>query len=178
MPDATDTAAAPEDGGSSAEGDLPPERADHPADLHHDIQIDPGPLQGDQVSALCAAVDAALPNLDRPVARVGLQVVCDREMIELHRRWHDLDTTTDVLTFEANTEGPIDVDIAVCFDEARRQAQGRGHDWQDELLLYVLHGLLHCCGHDDHTPESQSRMFDAQDALLISLGRDPISKDA
>lgn len=177
MPDSTDTAAAPEDGCSSAEGDLPPERADHPAELHHDIQIDPGGLAAADSDALCAAVDAALPLLDRPCARVGLQVVDDAGMIDLHRRWHDTDTTTDVLTFESGPDGPIDVDIAVCLDEARRQAADRGHDWRDELLLYALHGLLHCCGHDDHKPESRRRMFVAQDELLRAMGKAPISED-
>ena len=166
--------------GSSAEGDVPPEPSGetHPAPhLQHAIDIDAGPLTLDQAQALCDLIDTACGHLGRSVERVCVQVVDDAAMIELHRQWHDLDTTTDVLTFESTTKGPIDVDIAVCVDEARRQADGRGHDWQDELLLYVLHGLLHCCGHDDHDPADQARMYAAQDQLLQAIGRGAISGD-
>lgn len=164
--------------GSPAKGDVPPEQAQHPAELTNNIQIDAGSLSDADADDLCAAVSTALPHLNRDTSRIGIQVVDDAAMIALHSTWHDLDTTTDVLTFENDGDGPIDVDIAVCVDEARRQAMLRGHAWQDELLLYVLHGLLHCCGHDDHTEETQGRMFAAQDALLLAIGRKMISEDA
>ena len=164
--------------GSSAEGELPPEPEGHPAPLTDNVQIDAGALSDADANALCAAIEAALPHLGRTVSRIGIQVVDDDAMIALHTQWHDLDTTTDVLTFESDSEGPIDVDIAVCLDEAQRQADTRGNTMQDELLLYVLHGLLHCCGHDDHSDEDQQRMFKAQDDLLHAIGHTSISEDA
>ncbi len=173
-------AAERDEPGSSAEGDLPPEPSggrDHPA-LTHAIEIDAGPAPQADALSLCELVDVACSHLGRTVSRIGIQIVDDATMIHLHRTWHDLETTTDVLTFETDVEGPLDVDIAVCLDEAKRQATARGHCWQDELLLYVLHGLLHCCGHDDHTPADQARMYAAQDALLTAIGRDAISGDA
>jgi probable rRNA maturation factor len=164
--------------GSSAEGEGPPEQDIHPAQPTNTIQIDAGDLSKAQADALSAAIDSAVPHLDRDVSRIGLLVVDDAAMIELHQTWHAQNTTTDVLTFESDTHGPLDVDIAVCIDEARRQSELRGHGVQDELLLYVLHGLLHCCGHDDHTDDDRRRMFGAQDDLLIAIGRAPISENA
>ena len=41
----------------------------------------------------------------------------------------------------------------------------------------LLHGLLHCCGHDDHDPADQARMYAAQDQLLQTIGRGAISGD-
>ena len=164
--------------GSSTEGELPPEPEGHPAPLTDNVQIDAGALSDADADAMCAAIEVAVPHLNRTVSRIGVQVVDDAAMITLHKQWHDLDTTTDVLTFESDPDGPIDVDIAVCLDEAQRQADSRGHTMQDELLLYVLHGLLHCCGHDDHSDEGQHRMFAAQDTLLRAMGRSAISQDA
>ena len=176
---AASTAGAPDrdDPGSSAEGDVPPSSAHHPDSDIASIEIDPGLLSDAHAATLRDAVTSAVGNLARPVERIGIQVVDDEAMIALHSKWHNLDSTTDVLTFESDTHGPIDVDIAVCLDEASRQAGTRGHAAVDELVLYVLHGLLHCCGHDDQTPETRTRMFAAQDDLLRTIGRRPISKD-
>ena len=171
-------AAEHDEPGSSAEGEGPPEEDSHPAQPTNTIQIDAGDLNKVDADALCGAIEAALAHLHRDVSRIGLVVVDDEAMTELHRTWHGKDTTTDVLTFETDTDGPIDVDIAVCIDEARRQCAYRGHEVLDELLLYVLHGLLHCCGHNDHTNDDRRRMFEAQDDLLKAIGRTPISEDA
>ena len=41
----------------------------------------------------------------------------------------------------------------------------------DELLLYAIHGLLHCCGFNDDTPEATSKMRDQERLILHALGR-------
>jgi len=64
----------------------------------------------------------------------------------------------------------IDVNIALCVDEAARQAADRDHDPTSELILYAVHGLLHCLGHDDHEPEAYERMHAIEDELLDRLG--------
>lgn len=116
-------------------------------------------------------VTAVLEHLSREANRVTVRVVDDAAMVDLHSRYHDNPTTTDVLTFEAAPEpAPLEVDIAVCIDEALRQAEQRTHDVNRELLLYVVHGLLHCCGHDDHDPEAHARMHDEEDRILIAIG--------
>lgn len=176
-PAATDGPPDGDDPGSSAKGDVPPSSAHHPDAPIDTIEIDAGTLGDADADTLCTAIRDAVPNLSRSVDRIGVQVVDDEAMIALHTRWHNFDTTTDVLTFESDATGPIDVDIAVCIDEANRQAATRGHTAIDELIMYVLHGLLHCCGHDDHTLEAQARMFAAQDDLLRAIGRPPISED-
>ncbi len=165
-----------DDPGLSAEGGVPPSTACHPDTDIDLIELETALLCAADATTLRAAITAAIPNVRRPVARISVQVVDDASMIALHTQWHNIDTTTDVLTFEGDTTGPIDVDIAVCVDEAQRQAATRGHAVIDELVLYVLHGLLHCSGHDDKTPEGQTRMFAAQDELLRSIGRAPISE--
>lgn len=177
VPAVTDTPPDRDDPGSSAKGDVPPSSACHPDADNNLIELETTLLCATDTATLRAAITAAIPNVHRPVSRIGVQVVDDASMTALHTQWHNLDTTTDVLTFEEDTTGPIDVDIAVCADEARRQAASRGHAVIDELVLYVLHGLLHCCGHDDKTPQAQARMFAAQDELLRAIGRAPISED-
>ncbi len=156
--------------GSSAEGDGLPERAGRPAPESKDLSIESSLLTQDQLALLRTRTATLLPLLPRDVARVGVRVVDDAEMIELHDRWHDKPSTTDVITFEANRDGPLEVDLVLCLDEAARASERRGHAADDELVLYVLHGLLHCCGYDDTSDTLATAMHQEEDRLLIAIG--------
>lgn len=117
---------------------------------------------------------AAAGHIRQPVERIGLRLVGDAAMTDLHARHSNIPTTTDVLTFPLS--GPneaIDVDIALCVDEAARQASDLNHPVESELLLYALHGLLHCCGFDDHDPNSWAAMHAEEDRILSLIGVGP-----
>jgi probable rRNA maturation factor len=102
---------------------------------------------------------------------VRVKVVGDAEMSAAHEEFLGEAGTTDVLTFDMTPpDEPLDVDILICADEAARQAAPRGHAPQQELLLYIVHGLLHCLGHDDHDPADAARMHAEEDRILESLG--------
>jgi probable rRNA maturation factor len=45
-----------------------------------------------------------------------------------------------------------------------------GWSASDELLLYVVHGLLHIVGYDDISVEQQLEMRGLEQACLLSLG--------
>ena len=113
-------------------------------------------------------------RLPRAVSRVTILLLGDAQMRELHRGHMGIDSTTDVLTFAAtdpaDVAGAIDADIAIGVDEATRQASDRGHDIERELLLYALHGLLHCCGYDDQEPGEYDRMHAMEDQILAEIG--------
>lgn len=108
------------------------------------------------------------PNADHDVR---VRLVADDEMADAHQRYADVPGTTDVLTFDLSGDGrTLDVDIMVCVDEARRQGERLGHETRRELLLYIVHGVLHCLGHDDHHDDDYRRMHDAEDRVLERLG--------
>lgn len=104
-----------------------------------------------------------------------VRIVGDAEMAAAHDRHLGDPTTTDVLTFDladgsAARGAPVDADLMVCLDEATRRAAEHGHAFERELLLYVVHGLLHCLGHDDHDEASFQRMHTLEDELLEAVG--------
>ena len=124
-----------------------------------------------RTAALLGTIAGALMLLAAPVGRVTVLIVDDAHMRELHRRYHGTDETTDVLTFPASEPGEtIEADIAVCIDEADRQAILHGHAPGRELLLYALHGVLHCAGFDDHDPEGYRAMHAEEDRILHAIG--------
>lgn len=116
-----------------------------------------------------------------PNGEVRIAVVDDTEMTAAHTRFMGIPETTDVLTFDLRDQppqglpsGPLDTDIMVCIDEARRRADARSkptpEETRRELLLYALHGVLHCLGHDDHDDHDYQRMHAAEDRILTAIG--------
>jgi probable rRNA maturation factor len=124
-------------------------------------------------------LDAAVRVLiasERSIERVHVALVDDDAMDRLHRRHSGVAGTTDVLTFPAGDDphGPVDVDIVVCVDEARRRAAEFGHPVEREIVLYAVHGLLHCLGHDDHDEAAFERMHAEEDRILTAIGVGPV----
>lgn len=101
---------------------------------------------------------------------VALSVVDDSTMAGLHFSHSGIEGATDVLTFDLRDDptGALDVEIVVCLDEARRQASDRCVE--RELLLYLLHGVLHCIGFDDHDPGDFDLMHAREDEILRAIG--------
>jgi rRNA maturation RNase YbeY len=133
------------------------------------------------------ALSRVVPMLPSPVARADVEFVLDARMRALHARHLAVDETTDVMTFALNAPGePVDADVAVCVDEARRRGGSRAHGARGERLLYArharrhelrrellldaLHGLLHCTGFDDRTPDEHARMHAEEDRILEAAG--------
>ncbi|HEX8875817.1 MAG TPA: rRNA maturation RNase YbeY [Phycisphaerales bacterium] len=107
---------------------------------------------------------------------VRIRIVDDAEMAAQHEEFAGIPGTTDVLTFDMSGEPDsrgillLDIDITVCLDEAARQGAKRHHAPEDELLLYALHGVLHCLGHDDHDDDAYRAMHAAEDEILAAIG--------
>ena len=109
----------------------------------------------------------------RPGRRGALSValVDDRAIRRLHRDHLAIDSATDVLAFPlAGAPGGALGEVVASAETARREAAARGHPAADELLLYVVHGLLHLLGFDDHTEGDRRRMRAAERRALRAAG--------
>jgi len=105
-------------------------------------------------------------------AEISVAVVTDAEIAELNRRYLGRDEPTDVLAFtlDRDDEGGVSGEIVVSAETARRCAAEYHVDPRGELMLYILHGLLHLLGYEDQTPQEAARMHAAEDDLLAELG--------
>jgi probable rRNA maturation factor len=95
---------------------------------------------------------------------LSIILVSDRRMAELHRRFLDLSGPTDVITFQHG-------EIFVSAETARSHARRFGNSLEDELRLYVVHGLLHLHGFDDKSPADATEMERAQKKLVAAATR-------
>jgi len=100
------------------------------------------------------------------VAEVDVAIVSAREMAALNRRHLGHGGATDVLSFDLSDGADLCAQVIVCADIAVREAKSRPHGPQRELLLYVLHGLLHLLGFDDRREADARRMRALQERLL------------
>ncbi len=105
-------------------------------------------------------------------AWLSVAVVDDDEITRLNCRFLGRDRSTDVLAFPyAGGRDCLEGEVVVNAEEALRQAEGRSHGPQDELLLYAVHGLLHLLGYDDADARQRKAMHERELAHLLSCGR-------
>ncbi len=123
---------------------------------------------------LASRTHAALGLLGCERGELSVVIVDDETMRAAHQEHLGIDTTTDVLTFNladaALPANAIDAEIYICADEAARQARERRHSLERELLLYIIHGVLHCLGYDDLEESQYERMHRREDEILRLLG--------
>ena len=116
---------------------------------------------------------------------VSVAIVDDLEMTRLHVEFLQIDTPTDVLTFPfeadslATWSGPLDAlrgegrrivgEVVIGGEMARRVAGELGADAGEEVILYLVHGLLHLCGYDDLDDEQVVEMRRREAELLELL---------
>ncbi len=119
-----------------------------------------------------------LAAVGEPRAELSLDLVGDRRMRRLNRRYRKQDAPTDVLAFSLREAGgPISSllgDVVISLDAAARQATARGHSLDQEVTTLLIHGVLHLYGYDHERGEREARRMRRRErAVLRSLGRIP-----
>ncbi len=121
-----------------------------------------------------SAVRQALEQAGRERAEVSLAVVDDATIAELHGRYLDDPTPTDVLSFPLQSGSQeLEGEVVVSAETAVRMAARYGWAPADELLLYVVHGTLHLAGCLDATAQQRAAMRKQERAVLARFGLAP-----
>lgn len=117
-------------------------------------------------------VEAACEKHGLKDAFISVAVVDDETISGVHEEFMNDPSTTDVISFDLTDDGdPAPTfEMVVNADMAARMADEMGHSAEEELLLYVLHGLLHNLGFDDLTEEDFLIMHKEEDDILEQLG--------
>jgi probable rRNA maturation factor len=71
----------------------------------------------------------------------------------------------------ASGRASLNGELFLCLDDAVKQAREFHTTWQSELVRYVIHGLLHLCGHDDLNPSARRRMKREENRLLREIAK-------
>lgn len=125
----------------------------------------------DESAIISIAKFALVQSGIHPDSELGIQVVTEEIMSELHMKWMNLPGPTDVLSFPMDemkpnsaANGPgIVGDLVLC----PSFAQNNGKQPLDkELELLTVHGVLHLLGYDHEIEKEEVVMFALQDEIL------------
>ena len=108
-----------------------------------------------------------LSAVDRQGTALSLVFVDDREMRILHQKYLGKSSPTDVLAF--GQKGNLLGDIVISVETAKRRAPEFGNRWDVELLLYLIHGILHLVGFRDSAPNEKRKMRRKEEEILNRL---------
>jgi len=110
------------------------------------------------------AAKTALLKLGRPrEGSLSIVFVGAKRMRSVNKKYLDHDYVTDVLAFDL---GRNVGEIIICPQEAFTNAKAHHTSTDDEIILYVIHGILHLAGFDDHGPKDEARMREMEKKLL------------
>jgi probable rRNA maturation factor len=103
---------------------------------------------------------------------ISLNFVKDKKIKEINLKYLSKNSPTDVIAF-ALTEGKFKNihpevlgDIFISAETAVRQAKTYNQDLNQELILYLIHGMLHILKYDDIDPKKRKIMKEKEQDYL------------
>ena len=109
-------------------------------------------------------------------AVLSIVFVNHQRMKALNKKYLNRNHTTDVLAFDLKDDvalkrRPKTVmgDIIISTDAALKHVSAHQTVLAEELTLYVIHGILHLCGYDDHKANDIRKMRKKEQELLSYL---------
>jgi len=105
--------------------------------------------------------------------RINVVLVNSDTIQQFNRDFLQHDYPTDTISFpieDRRSEGHLEGEVLVCTEIAKERAREFGWSAEEELLLYIVHGMLHLTGFDDATPEQRAVMQEKEREYLATLG--------
>jgi len=113
-------------------------------------------------------------------ARVTIACMTDPAIASLNQRFLRHEGPTDVISFPYHqSKNDLQGELAISADRACHAAADRNRSPADELLLYIIHGILHLCGHDDldDQPRAEMRARERHYLKLLDVKAEPVDDE-
>ena len=105
--------------------------------------------------------------LDKQIGDIHVALMGDDELLALNQKHLNHDDYTDVITFDYSTAKTVNCDIAISTDRVSENAMHEGVSLDNELARVLIHGVLHCVGYSDKTPNDKQLMRQKEDEMLM-----------
>lgn len=110
-----------------------------------------------------------------PQSDLSILIDSDAVLKKLNNLYRGFNQPTDVLSFDSDEINPETGfaslgDIAISFQTAEKQAIEANHPVENEIILLLVHAILHLTGYDHNTKEEKQQMWDKQQTVLDVLG--------
>ena len=123
--------------------------------------------------------DASFPNLiyDKKSFSLSLQIINDKEISSINKKWMNKSGPTDVLSFPiiSNVDATKDLnfielgDLFISLETAIKQSLEFNHSLKRELLCLASHGFLHLLGWEHNDDNELDNMLNFQEYLISKL---------
>lgn len=101
---------------------------------------------------------------------ISIALMNDPEIREINNKHLSHDFETDVISFDlTSSDDFLEGEIIASVETADREASDNGWQGDDELLLYVIHGMLHIVGLGDKKPKEVKAMREAEQHYLAQF---------
>ena len=96
-------------------------------------------------------------------------VFCDdMDLLDKNRKYLNLDTLTDILTFDYSENKNISGDIYISIDRVKENAKTYKVTFENELNRVMIHGVLHLLGYKDES-EKEKGIIRAKEDFYLPL---------
>jgi probable rRNA maturation factor len=102
-------------------------------------------------------------------AQINIYFVNSRCIQSLNRIYLKKDCPTDVISFNLRDKKSILAEIFICLKIARENAFLYKSSFACEVMLYIIHALLHILGYEDKNKKERNIMLKKQNTLLEEL---------
>jgi probable rRNA maturation factor len=106
---------------------------------------------------------AVLDLVNESKAELSLALIGDREMRKLNGIYRHKDYPTDVLSFPAESNLPVEPrllgDVIISVEKAASQAKERGRTLDQEMATLLVHGIVHLLGYDHERSPKDARVM-------------------
>ena len=104
-------------------------------------------------------------------ARLSIVLVDNSRIKELNKQYFNSDEVTDVISFPlSNNKNSLSGEVIVSVETAVDTAGKRNISVEGEIVLYILHGILHLLGYDDGNEGDARVMHEEETKILKTLG--------
>ncbi|MEE1353802.1 MAG: rRNA maturation RNase YbeY [Acutalibacteraceae bacterium] len=114
-------------------------------------------------------------------AEISVTIVDNEKIKELNKKYRDIDSETDVLSFPLGENGVYDInhdtgeaelgDIVLSLEKAQEQAEHYGHSLDREVGYLTVHSMLHLLGYNHEEGGMELvRMREKEEKVLTELG--------
>lgn len=100
--------------------------------------------------------------------KVSVAFILPQQIKNLNRDYRGKNKVTDVLSFPLKNCQVVG-EILICLTRAKKQAKRYKHSMENEVIILLVHGLLHLFGFDHLKKKDAGKMFFRQKKILKSL---------
>lgn len=98
-------------------------------------------------------------------SEIEIVFLTDGAIKPINKRYKKSARSTDVLSFDLGERAQI----LISSDMALRNCRVFNTSFENELIIYVIHGILHLSGYDDENTKDRLKMFQKQDSIMERL---------